>query len=81
MKQTRLMMGMPITVELADSAASAALIDEVYRWFGYVDATFSTYKPNSEISRLNNQQLTLTAANPDVQLIFNALKKVSPNSP
>lgn len=54
MKQTRLLMGMPISVEIADAAATAAVFKNVYDYFGYVDATYSTYKDDSEISRLNH---------------------------
>lgn len=54
MKQTRIIMDMPITVEIADKKATAAAINQVFRYFHYVDNTFSTFKPNSEISRINS---------------------------
>jgi len=53
MKQTRLLMGMPITVEIADAPATAADFDAVYDYLTTVDERYSTYKPNSEISRIN----------------------------
>jgi thiamine biosynthesis lipoprotein len=53
MKQTRLLMGMPITVEIVDAQAQAEDIDAVFAFFDYVDKKFSTYKPASEISRIN----------------------------
>ena len=52
MKQTKLLMGMPITVEvLADRAAHD--IAGVFAYFKRVDERYSTYKPSSEISRIN----------------------------
>lgn len=46
-------MGMHITVEIADDGANPGVIDEIYRYFGYVDEKFSTYRETSEISRIN----------------------------
>jgi len=70
MKQTKLLMGMPITVELVDPSATQALFDETFNYFQSIDETFSTYKPTSEVSRLNAGELTLEAASTDVQTIF-----------
>jgi thiamine biosynthesis lipoprotein len=53
MKQTRLLMGMPITVEIVDERVRRRDIDAVYDYFTAVDNRFSTYKPDSEISRIN----------------------------
>lgn len=70
MKTTRILMGMPISVELLDGDDQAQLIERVYDWFNWVDQTFSTYKSGSEISRLNTGQLLLKDAKPEVQRIF-----------
>ena len=53
MKQTRLLMGMPITVEIVDADASAAALDDVYDYLAAVDRRYSTYKADSEISQIN----------------------------
>lgn len=45
-------MGMPITVEVIDGPARA-LIETVFDYFHAIDKRYSTYKPNSEISRIN----------------------------
>lgn len=47
-------MGMPITVEIVGPDTSPADLDAVYDYFEYVDKTFSTYKKDSEISRVNH---------------------------
>jgi len=70
MKDTRLLMGMPVTVEVVDGWVKPGDLDAVYDYFTYVDETFSTYKPASEISRLNQGLLTLEQASPDMQHIF-----------
>jgi FAD:protein FMN transferase len=70
MKQTRLMMGMPITVEVVDAAVCEQDIEDVFAFFGYVDDTFSTYKEDSEISRINQKRLDLSQASRPMQSIF-----------
>jgi thiamine biosynthesis lipoprotein len=70
MKQTRLLMGMPITLEIVDATASEAAFDTIFAYLTYVDETFSTYKPRSEISRLNARELALAQASADMRAIF-----------
>lgn len=52
-RQTQLLMGMPITVEIVDDV-SPALFDAAFAYFASVDERFSLYKPESEISGLNS---------------------------
>jgi thiamine biosynthesis lipoprotein len=59
-------MGMPIVVDVRDEHVDDATLDGMYDWFRWVDATFSTYKEESEISRLNRGELTLEQAHPDL---------------
>lgn len=70
MKQTRLMMGMPITVEVVDDDATEEALNDVFAYFEYVDSTFSTYREDSEISRINQKQITLAEASAPMQTIF-----------
>src|SRR5437868_6869260 len=69
-RETRLMMGMPITLEIADPAGAPADLAAVWDYFTYVDATFSTYKDSSEISQLNRRALALAEASADVRAIY-----------
>lgn len=57
-KETRLLMGMPITVAVVDEEVPPDDVDRVFAFFARVDDAFSTYKPESEISRLNRGELT-----------------------
>lgn len=63
-------MGMPISVDIRDPDSDPAVLDRVFDWFRWVDATFSTYTPESEISRLNSGELTLVEAHPDVRVVL-----------
>jgi len=64
------MMGMPIAIEIIDPEGQEAHIDEVLEYFNYIDQTFSTYKEHSEISRLNRDELELSAASDDMKEVF-----------
>ncbi len=74
MKQTRLLMGMPVTVEIVDAATDPADADRalnaVYDYMHYVDDKFSTFKEESEISRINRGEITLEVASEDMRSIF-----------
>lgn len=57
MRSTRILMGMPITVEIVGPAAGA-LIDVVFAYFDAVDKRFSTYRTDSEIEAINRGEIT-----------------------
>ena len=70
MKQTRLLMGMPITLEVDDAVVTQNDLDTVFAYFKSVDETFSTYKATSEITKINTGELSIPHASLDVQTIF-----------
>lgn len=70
MKETRILMGMPITVEVVDPQVTAQRIDSVFAYFEYVDDKFSTYKDHSEISRINRHEIALDQASADMKTVF-----------
>jgi thiamine biosynthesis lipoprotein len=59
-------MGIPVSIDVRDECPPAAL-DEAFAWLRSVDSTFSTYRADSQISRLNRGTLTPEAANPVVR--------------
>jgi thiamine biosynthesis lipoprotein len=76
MKQTRLVMGMPVTVEVVDPGAGAALMDAVFAYFTSIDERFSTYKELSEISLLNRNELALEDASADMKTVLTLAEQV-----
>jgi thiamine biosynthesis lipoprotein len=62
-------MGMPIVVDVRDVDDAAAL-EPLFDSFRLVDTTFSTYRGDSEISRLNRGELSLAEAHPDVREVL-----------
>ena len=57
-------MGMPVVVDVRDGDAGPAAFDRVFEWLRFVDATFSTYRADSEIRRLDRGELALRDAHP-----------------
>jgi FAD:protein FMN transferase len=70
MKQLQLLMGMPIIVEIVDPNVTEAAIENVFAFFRYVDDTFSTYKEQSEISKINRGELSEEAFSDDMKTIL-----------
>jgi FAD:protein FMN transferase len=69
-KQLRILMGMPVTVEVVDTTATENLLNSVFDYFEYVDCKFSTYSDQSEISRINGGELRLEESSEDMKAIF-----------
>lgn len=63
-------MGMPVTVEVVDPNVTASTLNMVYDYFRYVDEKFSTYKADSEISRINQGLLSVNHSSSDMQTVF-----------
>jgi thiamine biosynthesis lipoprotein len=63
-------MGMPIAVDVRDDGVDRAVLDEVFDWLRFVDATFSTYRDDSEISRLNAGTLQRAETHPLVRTVL-----------
>ena len=63
-------MGMPVCIDVRDHGVPASAIDDAFSWLRVVDATFSTYKGDSEISRLNRGELSRDDASPEVRWVL-----------
>lgn len=64
-------MGMPVSLDvrtLLPEREVAALMKEAFAWLRWVDETFSTYKPDSQISRLARGEDVKTA--PEVEEVL-----------
>jgi thiamine biosynthesis lipoprotein len=63
-------MGMPVQIDLRDAEVDPAAVDEAFAWLRTVDEVFSTYKPDSEISRLGRGELTISECRPEVDEVL-----------
>lgn len=70
MTQTRLMMGMPITVTIEDKNYQEEWFNQVFDFFDWVDKKFSPFKPTSELSQINSQKILPSQASPEMKLIL-----------
>jgi thiamine biosynthesis lipoprotein len=63
-------MGMPVTVDVRDEDLDESVLEQMFDSLRFADATFSTYKEDSEISRMNRHELAVAAAHPDVREVL-----------
>lgn len=61
-------MGMPIGIDVSD--ADAVDVEAAFDWLREVDATFSTYRSDSDVSRLDRGELTLAECRPEVEEVL-----------
>jgi thiamine biosynthesis lipoprotein len=62
-------MGMAVVIDVRDEIDPSAT-DSVVDWLHVVDARFSTYKPDSEISQIERSELAVDDAHPDVRNVL-----------
>jgi FAD:protein FMN transferase len=60
-------MGMPVVV---DADVGPRVLDRVFAWLRFADATFSTYRADSEVCRLDRGELALGDAHPLVREVL-----------
>lgn len=68
-------MGMPISVEIVGLYATRSILDEVFAHFTHIDKVFSTYKAESEVSRINRGELMLENASDEVRGVYKAAEE------
>ncbi len=71
MKIHKIMMGMPIIVEIVGKGNQITeILDQVFDYFQYIDNKFSPYKDNSEISKINRAEILEHDYSEDMKEIF-----------
>src|SRR4051794_14613663 len=66
MTQVRHIMGIPIGIDVRDDVD----VEVAFDWLHEADATFSTYREDSEISRLDRGELALADCRPEVDEVL-----------
>ena len=62
-------MGMPISIHLRGGGAAStrqSTVDEIFAELHDIDRIFSTYKPDSDVSRLRREEVTVADCDPKV---------------
>src|SRR6185312_14724750 len=75
MRETRQIMGMPVTIEICGAGASQDQLEKAFSYFTSIDARFSTYKGDSEISRINRGEIALGDYSPEMKDVFALAEK------
>jgi thiamine biosynthesis lipoprotein len=70
MRETRILMGMPITIEIL-GVDSEPLVEAAYDYFAEIDARFSPFRPDSEVSAINHGRLRPAEVSPPMREILN----------
>ena len=63
-------MGMPIVIDARGVAADHPAVEAAFASLSEADRVFSTYRPDSDVCRLNRGEITLSAAHPDVAQVL-----------
>jgi len=69
-------MGMPIVVDVRDEEVEEDTLEAVFDWLRWVDATFSTYREDSEIGRLDRGELAVADAHDDVRRVLDRCEEL-----
>jgi FAD:protein FMN transferase len=76
MKRVDAIWGTAIGVDVRDTADDPAL-DGVFEWFDFVDRVFSTWRDDSDISRLGRGEVTINEVHADVRRVLELCDRVS----
>jgi thiamine biosynthesis lipoprotein len=69
-------MGIPVGIDVRDVDVDPAALDRAFTRLRWIDATFSTYRPDSEISRLDAGTLALADAAPEVRAVLSQCERL-----
>jgi len=64
------LMGTVFTITVFDDEVDPAAVDAAFSWLRHVEATFSTFRDNSEISRIGRGELDLDDASSDIRHVL-----------
>jgi thiamine biosynthesis lipoprotein len=73
MHRVEMLMGTAIAVDVAQPPSGvdvAALVANAFAWFDEVDRRFSTYKPDSEVSRIDRGEVSPEAFSDDMRTVL-----------
>ena len=66
LRQTRDVMGMPVTIDVRHGVAQPGIVEAAFAEFHLLDRIFSTYRPDSAISRINRGEINVQEAGAEV---------------
>jgi thiamine biosynthesis lipoprotein len=79
MRTTRLMMGMPITVDIGGDT-DGSLTNRVFDYFDRVDRRYSTYRVDSEVEAINRGEIASAAYSGEMREILDLAQRTKKES-
>ncbi len=76
LRQVRQIMGTAIVLDVRDPFVEPAALEDAFEFLRGVDARFSTYKPESEVSRLIGGEITEGEVSPDLAEVLELCEQV-----
>ncbi len=73
-------MGTAVSLDLRDQGIAPDVVDAVFDHLSDIDRRFSTYRPDSEVSRLARGELDPSAASPDLRHVLAACDQLARDS-
>jgi thiamine biosynthesis lipoprotein len=70
MKKFRIIMDMPVIIEVIDPTVNEKIFEEIFNYFVYIDNTFSPFKKNSELTKINQGLLQKRDWSQDMKTVF-----------
>lgn len=68
---------MPVIVEVIDPKVTEEIFEEIFNYFIYIDNTFSPFKKNSELTKINQGLLQKNEWSHDMKTVFKLCKQTS----
>lgn len=75
MKKTKIIMGMPITVCIAEELDDKKDIEKIFIFLKFVDEQFSPYKKTSEVARINRKEISLSEISKEMKQVLDLSQK------
>ncbi len=69
MKEWRILMGMPVTIEIAGGNADGSYFDRLFSYFEHVEEVFSPFRSTSETSRIARGDLRVEDASEEMRTV------------
>ena len=76
MAERRYVMGMPVSIDVREDTVAPLAVQAVFTWLAFVDETFSTYRADSDISRIGSGALAARDAHPLVREVLARCERV-----
>ncbi len=68
-------MAMPVIIDVNETNIDKSVFDKVFEYLRYIDNKFSTYKNNSEIEKINRQEIHYDEYSKDMKTILKLSEK------